>query len=80
MSKNGFLTLTFYDRRRERIIKEIKNLIKENKGIDLFKLLAILHVKPPYIDKSKGTEYLKDMEKAGLITVNEETREVKICQ
>lgn len=61
-------------------IKYILKTIKENKGIELFKLLAMLHINEPFIDKDKAIEYLKDMEKSGHINVNEETKEVELCQ
>ncbi len=61
-------------------VKSILRTIKANKGIEIGKLLSIMHVNEPFINKKAGLEYLKDMEKSGKIKVNKVTKEVEICQ
>lgn len=64
------------------LIKEtincIKRTISDNENINVKKLIAILHVNPPYISKDKSMQYIEDMKRSGQIDINKK-EEVTLC-
>ena len=59
-------------------LEYIKQTIKDNKGIQIEKLLASLHVNPPYLTKERSMDYIEDLKVVGQIKINE-NGEVSLC-
>lgn len=64
------------------LIKEtiecIKETIRDNENINVKKLIATLHVNPPFISKEKSMDYIEDMKRARQININTKG-EVALC-
>ena len=60
-------------------LESIKQTISDNENIDIKKLIAILHVNPPFIKKDKAMQYIEDMKRAGQIDINKK-EEVTLCR
>lgn len=79
-------SLEYYEGRKDFRLHKLKNIIsiikeiENNPNIRIDVLLSKLSVTEPFLNKKTGLIYIKDMEKAGQIKVNKETKEVELCQ